>query len=204
MDKKLTEFLRAEGIETSGRNVIVLEQRLITGDKYLVRHAKVGNAPTEQDWKNLMDYLADADVYWDNRDKKKNLLFLKKLTDSEYIKIAVDVEATERYLKLPKTAKQRFDDRIISTSSPMHFVFHEAGHKWVLKHLTNRYKFIPIKWLEKSDGKWFEKNISWNAGRKPEEAVAELFAMKMAGDEISAQAVSLIAKYAKEFAKWLY
>jgi hypothetical protein len=105
---------------------------------------------------------------------------------------------------LPKTAKQRFDDRIISTSSPMHFVFHEAGHKWVLKHLTNRYKFIPIKWLEKSDGKWFEKNISWNAGRKPEEAVAELFAMKMAGDEIPAQAVSLIAKYAKEFAKWLY
>jgi hypothetical protein len=102
LDKKLTEFLRAEGIETSGRNVIVLEQRLITDDKYLVRHAKVGNAPTEQDWKNLMDYLADADVYWDNRDKKKNLLFLKKLTDSEYIKIAVDVEATERYLKLPK------------------------------------------------------------------------------------------------------
>ena len=29
-------------------------------------------------------------------------MFLKKLSDSEYIKIAVDVEATERYLKLPK------------------------------------------------------------------------------------------------------
>ena len=49
-----------------------------------------------------MDYLADADVYWDNRKGKRNLLFLKKLSDSEYIKIAVDVEATERYLKLPK------------------------------------------------------------------------------------------------------
>ena len=45
---------------------------------------------------------ADANVYWDNRDKKKNLLFLKKLSESEYIKIAVDVLTTERYLKLPK------------------------------------------------------------------------------------------------------
>ncbi|MBR0098707.1 MAG: phage head morphogenesis protein [Treponema sp.] len=102
LDKKLTDFLRTEGIEASGRSIVVLEQSLITNDKFLLRHAKVGNAPTEQDWKNLMDYLADADVYWDNRDKKKNLLFLKKLSESEYIKIAVDVLTTERYLKLPK------------------------------------------------------------------------------------------------------
>ena len=102
LDKKLTDFLRTEGIEASGRSIIVLEQSLITNDKFLLRHAKVGNAPTEQDWKNLMDYLADANVYWDNRDKKKNLLFLKKLSESEYIKIAVDVLTTERYLKLPK------------------------------------------------------------------------------------------------------
>ena len=102
LDKKLTDFLKAEGIDAGGRNIIVLEQRLVTGDKYLVRHAKAGNAPTKQDWKNLMDYLADADVYWDNRNGKKNLLFLKKITESEYIKIAVDVLSTERYLKLPK------------------------------------------------------------------------------------------------------
>ena len=102
LDKKLTDFLRTQGIEADGRSIIVLEQSLITGDKYLVRHAKAGNAPLPQDWKNLMDYLADATVYWDNRDKKKNLLFLKKLSDSEYIKIAVDVLNTERYLKLPK------------------------------------------------------------------------------------------------------
>ena len=101
LDKKLTDFLRTEGIEASGRNIIVLEQNLITNDKYLVRHAKAGNAPTKQDWKNLMDYLADATVYWDNR-KKKSLLFLKKLTDAKYLKISVDVEATERFLKLPK------------------------------------------------------------------------------------------------------
>lgn len=102
LDKKLTDFLRTEGIEASGRSIIVLEQSLITNDKFLLRHAKVGNAPTEQDWKNLMDYLADADVYWDNKDGKKNLLFLKKLSESDYIKIAVDVLTTERYLRLPK------------------------------------------------------------------------------------------------------
>lgn len=101
LDKKLTDFLKAEGIEASGRNIIVLEQSLITNDKYLVRHAKAGNAPSPQDWKNLMDYLTDANVYWDNR-KKKSLLFLKKLTESKYLKISVDVEATERFLKLPK------------------------------------------------------------------------------------------------------
>lgn len=102
LDKKLTDFLRTEGIEASGRSIIVLEQSLITNDKFLLRHAKVGNAPTEQDWKNLMDYLADADVYWDSKDGKKNLLFLKKLSESDYIKIAVDVLTTERYLRLPK------------------------------------------------------------------------------------------------------
>lgn len=101
LEKKLTDFLKTEGIETSGRNIIVLEQSLITNDKYLVRHAKAGNAPSPQDWKNLMDYLVDANVYWDNR-KKKSLLFLKKLTESKYLKISVDVEATERFLKLPK------------------------------------------------------------------------------------------------------
>ena len=101
LDRKLTDFLRTQGIDTGGRNIIVLEQSLITNDKYLVRHAKAGNAPTPQDWKNLMDYLADATVYWDNR-KNKSLLFLKKLTEEKYLKISVDVEATERYLKLPK------------------------------------------------------------------------------------------------------
>ena len=102
LDKKLTDFLKTEDIDASGRNIIVLEQSLITNDKYMIRHAKVGNAPTQQDWKNLMDYLADADVYWDNKDGKKNLIFLKKLSDSEYIKIVVDVLTTERYLRLPK------------------------------------------------------------------------------------------------------
>ena len=85
-----------------GRNIIVLEQSLITSDKYLKRHTAAGNAPTKQDWKNLLDYLADADVYFDNREGKKKLLFLKKKSESLYIKIAVDLLTTERYLRLPK------------------------------------------------------------------------------------------------------
>lgn len=117
LDKKVTDFLKAEGIKADGRNVVVLEQKLITSDKYLVRHAKAGNAPTEQDWKNLMDYIANSDVYWDNRDGKKNLLFLKKLSESEYIKIAVDVLTTERYLKLPKVDTMYYLD--IASESQM-------------------------------------------------------------------------------------
>ena len=117
LDKKLTDFLRTEGIEASGRSIIVLEQSLITNDKFLLRHAKVGNAPTEQDWKNLMDYLADADVYWDNvRHNKPSLLFLKKLTESKYLKISVDVSATERYLKLPKIDTMYYLDLVEESS----------------------------------------------------------------------------------------
>ena len=117
LDKKLTDFLRTEGIEASGRSIIVLEQSLITNDKFLLRHAKVGNAPTEQDWKNLMDYLADANVYWDNvRHNKPSLLFLKKLTESKYLKISVDVSATERYLKLPKIDTMYYLDLVEESS----------------------------------------------------------------------------------------
>lgn len=117
LDKKLTDFLRTEGIEANGRSIIVLEQSLITNDKFLLRHAKVGNAPTEQDWKNLMDYLADANVYWDNvRHNKPSLLFLKKLTESKYLKISVDVSATERYLKLPKIDTMYYLDLVEESS----------------------------------------------------------------------------------------
>ena len=101
-DKKIAQFLRAKGIDVSGRDVIILEQSLITSEKFLSRHAAAGNAPLPQDWKNLLDYLADADVYWDNRQNKNTLLFLKKISELQYIKIAVDVIASERFLMLPK------------------------------------------------------------------------------------------------------
>ena len=101
-DRKITDFLRTKGIDASVRNVIVLEQSLITSEKFLKRHTAAGNAPLPQDWKNLLDYLADADVYWEYKKEKSTLLFLKKLSDLQYLKIAVDVMAKERFLKLPK------------------------------------------------------------------------------------------------------
>lgn len=101
-DRKITDFLRTKGIDASVRNVIVLEQSLITSEKFLKRHTAAGNAPLPQDWKNLLDYLADADVYWEYKKEKSTLLFLKKLSDLQYVKIAVDVMAKERFLKLPK------------------------------------------------------------------------------------------------------
>ena len=101
-DRKITDFLRTKGIDASVRNVIVLEQSLITSEKFLKRHTAAGNAPLPQDWKNLLDYLADADVYWEFKKEKSTLLFLKKLSDLQYLKIAVDVMAKERFLRLPK------------------------------------------------------------------------------------------------------
>ena len=80
----------------------MLEQSLITSEKFLKRHTAAGNAPLPQDWKNLLDYLADADVYWEFKKEKSTLLFLKKLSDLQYLKIAVDVMAKERFLRLPK------------------------------------------------------------------------------------------------------
>lgn len=101
LDKKISDFLQRRNINIGERNVIVLEQKLITSPKYLVRHTAAGNAPTEADWKRLSDYLFDAEAYWDTRNKS-NILFLKKISESEYVKIAVDVSASERYLNLPK------------------------------------------------------------------------------------------------------
>ena len=107
------------------------------------------------------------------------------------------------FKNLSDSVKDYFSNGLISTDSPMHYIFHEAGHKWILKHLTNHYKFIPKDWLSVDDKTYFAENISRNAGRNPSEAVAELFAMKMAGVAIPAQAVKLIEKYARGFVKWL-
>nr|QGT51351.1 hypothetical protein Unknown280_0430 [uncultured Spirochaetaceae bacterium] len=101
LDGKVTKFLKRQGIDIGERNVIVLEQKLVVSGKYTYRHTSAGNAPTVNDWKNLVDYLFDAEVYWDGG-KKRTLLFLKKISESRYIKIAVDPLSAERYLNLPK------------------------------------------------------------------------------------------------------
>lgn len=63
------------------------------------------NAPTREDWYNLLDWLMDASVFWDA--KGKGLIYLAKLSDSRFMKIVVDVNLkTETHrgvrLVLPK------------------------------------------------------------------------------------------------------
>ena len=52
----------------------------------MLLHTNVG---THRNYRseNQTDYLSDMDVYWDSRQGKKNLPFLEKFSESEYIKI---------------------------------------------------------------------------------------------------------------------
>ena len=47
----------------------------------------MGNAPSKEDWYNLVDWLMEAQVFWDG----KGLLYLARISASRYMKIAVDV-----------------------------------------------------------------------------------------------------------------
>jgi len=87
LDNRITDFLDGKGRRLGDNGVVILESRLVNGRKYTGRHARVGNAPTREDWHNLLDWLMDADVYWGG----KGLIYLAKLSDSRYMKIAVDV-----------------------------------------------------------------------------------------------------------------
>jgi len=86
LDSRITDFLDGKGRSLGDNNVVVLESGLVNNRKYAGRHARMGNAPTKEDWHNLLDWLMDADVYWDGR----GLIYLAKLSDSRYMKIAVD------------------------------------------------------------------------------------------------------------------
>lgn len=59
------------------------------------------------------------------------------------------------------------------------------------------------KWESLDDEKFMLNNISENASYSPSEAMAELFVMKLTGKKIQEEAVSIISKYSKEFAKCL-
>jgi hypothetical protein len=85
------------------KGIIVLESKLINAGKYTGRHTRQGNAPAEKDWYNLMDYLIDASVFLDRR----GLIYLKKLSESRYMKIVVDLDIKTRAhrgtaIQLPK------------------------------------------------------------------------------------------------------
>jgi hypothetical protein len=63
----------------------------------------MGNAPSKEDWYNTVDWLMDAPVFWDGR----GLIYLAKISESRYMKIAVDVSIMNKAhkgvrLALPK------------------------------------------------------------------------------------------------------
>ena len=90
LDRKTIRYLRDNkdiGIDLSNNNVIVLESKLINAKKYTDRHARQGNAPSESDWLNLVEYLIDAQIYYDDG----SLIFLRKMSEVKFIKIAVDL-----------------------------------------------------------------------------------------------------------------
>jgi hypothetical protein len=89
LDTKITGFLEKKGINLGNHNIVILESSLINGKKYTGKHTRMGNAPTKEDWYNLLDWLLDAAVYYDTA--HKGLMYLAKLSDSRYMKIVVDV-----------------------------------------------------------------------------------------------------------------
>ena len=102
LDSKITQFLLGKKIDLLKTPVVMLESRLVNAKKYTGRHTRTGNAPSKEDWYNLLDWLMDAPVFWDG-----GLIYLAKISDSRYMKIAVDVSLkTEAHrgvrLALPK------------------------------------------------------------------------------------------------------
>jgi hypothetical protein len=87
-DRKITSTLKKKGIDLETKSIIVLESKLVHAGKYTGRHARQGNTPAERDWYNLIDYLIDASVFLD----RHSLIYLKKLSESKYMKIVVDLE----------------------------------------------------------------------------------------------------------------
>jgi hypothetical protein len=66
-----------------------LESKLVNGKKYTGKHTRMGNAPTKEDWYNLLDWLMDAPVFWDAA--HKGLVYLASIDGSRYMKTAVDL-----------------------------------------------------------------------------------------------------------------
>jgi len=104
-DSKITQFLAGKGIDLSNNHVIMLESRLVNSGKYTGRHTNTGNSPSKEDWYNLVDWLIDAQVFWDG----KGLIYLAKISDSRYMKIAVDVSLLTKAHKSVRLALPKID-----------------------------------------------------------------------------------------------
>ena len=94
LDNKTLKFLKSKGLELSDTPVIALECRLVDGKKYSGgKHERMGNAPTKEDWYNIMDFLMDAEIFWDGH----GLVYLRKLSQTRFMKIFVDVGSRLRH-----------------------------------------------------------------------------------------------------------
>jgi hypothetical protein len=88
LDTKITRFLETKGQYLQDNSIVMLQSKLVNSKKYTGRHTRTGNAPGKNDWYNLLDWLIDASVFWDK--SHKGLVYLAKLDDSRFMKIAVD------------------------------------------------------------------------------------------------------------------
>jgi len=105
LDSKIMQFLSSKGIDLSKNHVIMLESRLVNSRKYTGRHTNTGNAPSKEDWYNLVDWLMDAPIFWDG----KGLIYLARISDSRYMKIAVDVSLLTKSHKSVRLALPKID-----------------------------------------------------------------------------------------------
>lgn len=95
LDNRTLKFLRSKGIELSDTPIIALECRLVDGKKYSGgKHERMENAPTKEDWYNIMDYLMDAEIFWDGHG---GLVYLRKLSSTRFMKVFVDVGSRLRH-----------------------------------------------------------------------------------------------------------
>ena len=106
LDSKVINFLSDKNntggkvINLSKNPVIMLESKLVNNKKYTGKHTRMGNAPSKNDWYNLLDWLMDAPVFWDG----EGLVYLAKVSESSYMKIAVDISlktGTHKGVRLP-------------------------------------------------------------------------------------------------------
>ena len=106
LDGGITSFLEKKNVRIGDNGIVILEASLVNGKKYTGKHTRTGNAPSREDWYNIMDWLMDASVFWDGR----GLVYLAKISDGRYMKIAVDVSTAGSNhrgvrLLLPKVLK---------------------------------------------------------------------------------------------------
>jgi hypothetical protein len=105
LDSKVIRFLSGKGIDLSKKPVIMLESRLVNSGKFTGRHTRMGNAPSKDDWYNMIDWLMDAPLFWDG----KGLIYLAKISERRYMKIAVDASLVTKAHKGVRLALPKID-----------------------------------------------------------------------------------------------